>query len=473
VFLRRLWTEIETHGLFETGERVLVGVSGGPDSTALLCALHALRENFGWTVGAIHVNHQLRGEESEEDARYVGELCREREIPLRIVRIDVSEHLRRFGGNKQDVARRLRYEAFREAAGEWGASRLALAHHADDQAETILMRILRGTGPGGLAGMERIRRWNGIWIVRPLLSFTRQEIEAFCKEQGLRPRQDSSNFSTAYTRNRVRLQLMPMLESFNPRVREALVQLSDIVREEERVWEQWVKKEAGRVTIRREKGLAELDVSSFLHLPVALQRRTVKLILSYLLDEGTPEATLDAVERARMLAVGDHPSASADLPGGILAEREYGILRLTRRNNMTMDPAKAMRAGVVRIPLAIPGTTRLSGLSGVIEAIETDRRLHDPGTCSDWAVFDLDALDAPIVVRSRLPGDRMTVFGMEGTKKLKDLMMEARIPRRVRDRHPVVEAGGRVLWVPGVRRSALAPVTSGTRRFLYLLWHSQ
>ncbi|WP_124726325.1 tRNA lysidine(34) synthetase TilS [Staphylospora marina] len=469
MLISKIREELETGRLVGKGDRVLCAVSGGPDSTALLQVMWELREEGGFSVGAVHVNHRLRGEESEEDARFVKRFCLERKIPVIVLQADVAGELKARGGNRQDVARKWRYRLFREAAKRWNANVLALAHHADDQAETVLMRMLRGAGPGGLTGMEKVRRWKGIRLIRPLLGCSKEELEAFCRERNIRPRLDSSNESLVYTRNYVRHKIMPVLESVNPRVKRALNQLADILREEERVWKDLTEDAVRKVCLRRERDVWELDVSSFLHLPVALQRRMVKLILSYLSDAENPDWTLDAVERARNLALGDNPSARADLPGGILACREYGLMRLTRRGG-NQETAVEHGPASVRIPLVIPGMTPLSGLSGAIRASVKEGSWHGQVDGRDKAVFDRDALEGPLVVRSRKPGDRMTVLGMNGTKKLKDVFMEAKIPKRLRDRHPVVECGGEILWLPGIRRSALAPVTSATRRFLCLEW---
>jgi tRNA(Ile)-lysidine synthase len=465
VFLERLEREIEREDLLCKGMKVLVGVSGGPDSIALLHSLHRLSASWQWQVTAVHVNHQLRGEESEEDERFVRTVCAEWGITCETVRVDVGKAVAGQGGNLQAVARELRYEAFLKVARKQGADALALAHHADDQVETVLMRLIRGTGVSGLGGMEKKREWKGLWLVRPLLSFTREEILQYLMENGLRARFDSSNASPKYTRNRLRMEVIPLLKSFNPRFGEAVLQLADLVREEEHVWEQLVEEAMEGVAARRTDGGWTIEVYRFLHLPVALQRRMVKLILSYLANPAVPVATHDSVDRVRKLAASSDPSASLDLPGGIRAEREYSRLNLLK----VTESCFAERSTDIVIPLKIPGITVLSGFLGSLEAVESETPLpYRPG--KHVAVFDGDLVERPLVVRSRRPGDRMGCFGMNGSKKLKDLFMEAKIPRKLRDRFPVVVAGDRILWVPGVRRSDLAPVTKDTRRFLYLLW---
>ncbi|SEN63707.1 tRNA lysidine(34) synthetase TilS [Lihuaxuella thermophila] len=466
MFLDQLKKEIEQHQMIRRGEKVLVGVSGGPDSLALLHGLRSLGSEYGWSLFVIHVNHGLRGKESEEDARFVKECCEKWQIPCRIETVDVNSVLRREGGNKQAIARKLRYRAFRKAAESWRADKLALAHHADDQVETILMRIIRGTGVGGLRGMEKIRRWHGIDLIRPLLSISREMIESYCGEQGLNPRLDKSNLSPAYTRNRVRLELLPLLSTYNPRVKEAILQLSEIIREEEKVWEEMVTEACRRVVKQESTTSFTLDLSSFLHFSVALQRRIVKLILSCLLKQGTNEATLTSIEQVRQVAAHPNPSAEVDLPGGVKAERQYHLLTLTLKEIGSQE-----NQPIAPIPLSVPGMTSLPGFMGKIEVIVSGAPLDSIKPCRDFAVFDACQIDEPVMVRSRKQGDRMTCFGMAGTKKLKDLFIEAKIPRQVRDSYPIVTAGEHILWVPGIRRSKLAMITPRTKQFLYMLWH--
>jgi len=471
VLIERLKDEIKRHGMLEKRDNVLVGVSGGPDSIALLHALHVLACDEDWNVLAVHVNHQLRGEESEEDERYVREFCSRHGIAFEAVRVDVNGVVRQQGGNRQSVARQLRMEAFERIAGEKGVRKLALAHHADDQVETILMRLLRGTGPSGLVGMEPVRKWKHLSVIRPFLSFSRQEIEEYCENHHLHPRFDSSNRSKDYTRNRIRLELIPILHDYNPRFKEALLGLWEIVREEEQVWREWTRRAMEQTRICQDPHRVVLDVSSFLHLPVALQRRIVKLILSYLWNEENHEATLDSVERVRRLAEHETPSARVDLPGGITAEREYGRLAVARQ----MGSGRVERLpDDLKVALHVPGMSSLPGFLGKIEVIQSSTPLSEGDLrCHDWAVFDGDRLQGPFHARSRQPGDRMSCFGMSGRKKLKDLFMEARIPKRLRDRYPVIVQGETILWVPGVRRSDLAPVTAETETYLYFLWHAE
>lgn len=468
MFIERLREQIKRYELLKKDEKVIVGVSGGPDSMALLHSLCALEKEIGFKILAVHVNHQLRGKESEEDEQYVRTFCSREKIPLEVVRVDVKGELRKKGGNLQQVARQLRMDSFAWVARNKGINKLALAHHADDQVETILMRLLRGTGPTGLVGMEPMRKWKELLVIRPFLSFSRKEIEDYCENHQLHPRIDSSNASVQYMRNRIRLELIPYLHKYNPQFREALLGLSEIIYEEEKVWSTWVQKAYEQIKICQDPNRIVLDVSSFLHLPIALQRRIVKLILSYLWNEENYETTLDSIDRVRCIAEHENPSAKADLPGKISVNRAYDQLIISRCVNLESKDV----VGSKMIPLRVPGMSSLPGFLGKIEVIQSSSPLSAKDLrCDDWVVFDKDLLQGPFYARSRKPGDRMYCFRMEGRKKLKDLFMEARIPKHLRDRYPILVQNDTILWVPKVRRSSFAPVTKNTKNFLYFLWH--
>ncbi|PTX55255.1 tRNA(Ile)-lysidine synthase [Melghirimyces profundicolus] len=462
--LERMIQTIEIHRLLPEGAKVAVGVSGGVDSTALLHALHRLAPRYGWRVYAIHVNHGLRGEESEGDARYVRGRCEEWRIPFRLERVDVKGELEKNGGNPQSVARKLRYEAFHRAARAFGADHLALAHQADDQVETLLMRLLRGTGPSGLAGIPLVREWDNIRVVRPLLEIRRSEVEDYCAAHGLKPRLDSSNRDSRYTRNRIRHDLIPELKSYNPRFENALLQLAKVAADEEDHWRELVEKGAERVILHRGDGETVMDVTSLLELDVALQRRVIKLILNCLVEEDENDGvTLDSVERIRRLAARPGPSSTVPLFGEHRAEREYQRLRI-------LKSSPEVKSGTVPSPgttfLPVPGEIHFP--AGRLRSRVESRWIYPPD--DRRAVFDLDRLETPLSVRTRRPGDRIRPLGLDGTKKVKEIMIDAKVPRRLRDGIPLVLSGEETIWVPGLARSDAALVTEETRRFLYLEW---
>ncbi|MFD1427942.1 tRNA lysidine(34) synthetase TilS [Kroppenstedtia sanguinis] len=462
--LEQMKKTILTHHMLPEGSSVLVGVSGGPDSTALLHALSQMAPSHCWKVAAVHVNHGLRGENSLGDEKYVRTCCEEWKIPCYVESVPVRQVLAQTGGNKQAVARSLRYDSFHRVAEKIGAEYLALAHQADDQVETMLMRLIRGTGPAGLAGIPSTREWRGLRILRPLLEVWRSDVEAYCTRYGLTPRFDESNRDLRHTRNRIRHHLLPELETYNPRVKEVLFRLADLAADEEEHWTRLLEKKAQSVITDHGPDGVEVDIPQFLELGVALQRRVIKLILNCLVEDDENETvTLDGVERIRKLALSSDPSGETALSKDVRAQRNYQRLRILKTASFTRDEAGEQE---LPAPLPIPGEVRYP--AGRIRVWTDSQPPFSP--TKDRAVFDLDLLEQAPVVRPRRPGDRVQPLGMKGTKKVKDALIDAKVPRRLRDEIPLLTCGAEVIWVPGVVRSGHGRVTEETRRFLCLEW---
>lgn len=467
MFLDLLEKSISEHSLINKGEKILVGVSGGPDSIALLHGLHQLQGIGKWSLFVIHVNHSLRGRESDLDAQYVADLCQKWNITCINRKIDVQLVLEREGGNKQALARELRYQEYAKIADELDIHKIALAHHADDQVETILLRLLRGTGVSGLAGMNWLRKQGRLSIVRPLLNVKRIQIEHYCQKQQLEPRLDSSNQSMVYTRNRVRSELLPLLSTYNPQVQNAVLNLGRVIADEEEVWRERVAEICKEMVVKRGNHTYIFKAEPFLKLPVALQRRVVKLILNCLVKSGTNEISLDTVEQVRNLVTRTHPSAQIDLPNGIKAFRQYDKCLISTQESVK----KSIQAPSTLIK--VPGVTDLQGFNGEIKAILSFEKMKDPFLHNDvWTVFDADQLQLPLSVRSRKNGDRMSCMGMKGTKRVKNMLMEAKIPAQLRDEQAIIVDGKQIIWIPEIRRSNVALITHNTKRYLYLLWRS-
>ena len=391
---------------------ILVAFSGGPDSTALLHQLHA----GGCAVHAAHVHHGLRGEEADEDAAYCADFCRERNIPFTLIRVDVSGERESGGGGVQEVARQLRYAALERCASEVGASIIATAHNRDDNAETILLNILRGTGTDGLRGIpERRGR-----IVRPLLEVSRAEIETYCAEEGLEPRRDSSNDSTKYSRNEVRHKLIPYLrERFNPAVTGALSRLSIIARDESAMLDALATEWLQPAWI--------LDSEALAREPVALQRRVIRLWLTNVAD--LRDVGFDAVETIRG-SLGQ--SLAQALPRIVLEGNRKSRWRATPADN-TAPPLPAPAPIAIKVPgAAIFGGWEVAAQGRIMPAVAT-------------------------IVRNWVAGDRMRFS--YGRKKLKSLFQEARTPVPLRWTIPLLveQEAGEVIAIANDKVSDLHP----------------
>jgi tRNA(Ile)-lysidine synthase len=435
----RVRDEIRRGGMLHHGDRVIVAVSGGPDSVALLHLLHRLAPEMALSLHVFHMDHGLRGEASAGDAAYVAELAAKWGLPVTVVTLPAGD-LKREAGSLQANARRRRYEAIRALAAEIGASKVATGHNRDDQAETVLMRLLRGAGLKGLAGIPPVRNERSFTLIRPLLTVSRQEIELYCAEHKLFPRLDASNAQADYLRNRIRLELLPLLaREYNPAIGANLAQLAAIVREEDDLLEQMASEALARCCLRTSPTL-ELDGARLLAEPPALGRRVVRLAARAMLG---PEADLglSAVNRVLEAAARKEGSHRFDLPGGLQLTVEYGRLRFS----VGVPP----EAEGDLWPVAPHGETVIPELGMVIQADWLEQAEMVRGEEEVW--LDASRLPGPLAVRFRRPGDRIWPTGMEGSKKLQDILVDAKVPRSVRDRVPLLVAGDEVIWVIGYR----------------------
>jgi tRNA(Ile)-lysidine synthase len=480
------------------GETLVCAVSGGPDSMALLHVLARLSGEFGYALVAAHVHHGFRMAESDAEAETVERFSARLGVPFRMIRVDAPGYARETGMNAQAAARELRYRFLRETAASCGGKAIALAHHLDDQAETVLMNLMSGASLTGLAGMAPVSADGGFVYVRPLLRVRKRDILDYAAQWGIPWHTDGSNESRAYLRNRIRLDVMPLLLKEQPKLPEAIGRLAEIAGEEDRFLDGLAQNRLDALAETAE-GRICLDRTAFLAEPTALQRRMIKLILNYLAgdprfsDYRTIESVRTAIEH------GSPPSLSMDLGRGIRFVRRYGRLAWERgTEDETRAPAGPYeyRFDPADGELAIPGVGILRAWFSEPENRAADRpddaarsrfvpdarlagggdhgeapRTEGPAERADprIAAFDADALALPLTVRSRREGDRLQPFGLAGSKKVKDIFIGLKIDPEWRDRVPVVaDANGKLLWLAGLRRSRHAPLDGETKRILWL-----
>jgi tRNA(Ile)-lysidine synthase len=415
--------------MLEPGEALLVGVSGGADSVALLDAL----VKSGWRPHVCHLNHQLRGPASDADAEFVRDLARHYGLTNTIEWQKVA--------GDEDGARRARHEFFAKVAAQTGIRKLALAHTADDQVETFLLRLLRGAGVPGLIGIWPERQLGTLRVIRPMLKVRRVEVLEYLSAQVLKYREDASNTDTRFTRNRIRHELLPMLErDFNPAVREVLLHTAEILRDEDFYLLHHVAQRFYMTVCQNDA----VNVKALANCPVAIQRRVLRFWLGG--DaESAPSFTFDQIEAVRHAALGDSPGAAVDLPYELVAYREYEWLRKAQRSEL--EPIRG------RWPLSLEGETTIGELGVKFVIGEEGER------------FDADALGGSLFVRTWENGDRFQPLGMSGEKKLHDFFVDEKVPRRQRGRVPLVcAADGRIAWVVGHRIAEPFKVTERTRR---------
>lgn len=449
---------IARYGMLEPGDRVLVAVSGGQDSLALLHALHGLQGELGISLHVGHLHHGIRGEAADADAEFVEATCREWGVPFTGGRAEVPKLARERGLTLEQAGREARYQFLRETAAREGCRRIATGHTATDRAETVLMNILRGAGLEGLRGIPAV---NGA-VIRPLMSADRPQTAQYCLEKGLKWAEDTSNSTKrASFRNQIRLNLMPILREMAPGVEAALVRLARAAEEEL----EWTKAEVSGVLgqLGRWEGEAlRLDVAGLRALPAGLRARALREALRSLRGNLADLAMIHLDALDALLHV-SHTGAALALPFEVCVEREYNDLVLC----VGEEVAAQVRAWCLR--LEVPGVLALP-CGGTLRA----ERVPAPGSFSEFSRREafLGVSDArSLLVRSWQAGDRMAPIGMEGTRKLQDVFTDAKIPRRERFRTPVVvNDEGELLWVGGLCTSRLAAVTPGREDCLHLCW---
>lgn len=432
---------IAREALLSPGERVLVGVSGGADSVALLLVLHEL----GYACGVAHLDHGTRGGGSAEDATFVGALALRLGCPFFVYR----EAIRASDGRSFEMAaREARYGFFLRTAREQGYDALATGHHADDQAETVLLRLMRGTGPVGLGGIAPCRVQEGVRIVRPLLEQSRGDLVAWLRVRGEAWCEDHTNADTALLRNRVRHDLLPYLAAqFNPAVREALVRTARLMRR----YDAMLPRGGSDTIVTHEDGDVALDRVGFAGLAEAEQGEVVQdlaRLFGVVMDEA------HTLRVSSFISTGE-TGAAFDLGAGV-------CLYQGRDKTLVLEPAPE-EAPPAAAELPCPGSLRWGDYLLVARAVRLPLPVPPEAYCgASRQIFDADALPGGIQVRAWMPGDRMRPFGLDGTRKLQDVFTDAGIPAPKRGTMPVVVSGETILWVPRCRRAEHAPVSAET-----------
>jgi tRNA(Ile)-lysidine synthase len=509
---------IQRYSLISPKEIVVVGVSGGADSVCLLHVLAKWRKRLAIKLHIAHLNHQLRGVESEADAKYMSDLAGSLGIPITIDRQDVAAYRIERKCSIEEAARELRYAFLARVAREVGANRIAIGHTRDDQVETILMHILRGTGITGLCGLApcspmaydsqrislptsplsspdslmslRAKRSN-LLVIRPLLDITREETTDYCQEHQLAPRIDSSNLSPSFFRNRLRLQLLPLLRQYNPSIDQALLRLADIAKEDNALIEQQASELWDEVA-RQEDNAIYLDRKQIASLPIALQRQLLRAAVTRLAGDAR-DIEASHVEAARSLL--NKPAGKRiSLPHGLTCQGGYNEIVIASPPSVIASdlPAKAWQARAWQsqllpcpfpplsgeFPLKVPGKTAFPGwkaIAGIVREPVASRSLPGDLSTSEGtrqsnlvAHFDLHKTGTELFVRQHRPGDRFQPLGMNMPKKLQEFMVDAKIPRSWRGHIPIVCSPQQIVWVVGWRIDDRVKITEASEEILRL-----
>jgi tRNA(Ile)-lysidine synthase len=463
---------ITKYRMLSKNDKVLVCVSGGPDSVALVYLLYFLRDEFKLKLQIAHLNHMIRGSQADQDAEFVRKLSQRLNLPIISKKKDVPSFVKKNKMSLEEGARLLRYRFFLEAAKKFKADKVAIGHTADDQVETVLMRIIRGTGLEGLGGMQPVSEQNGIKIIRPLIEVWKEEITDYLREKNLRFRMDLSNKDRAYFRNKIRLGLIPHLSrSYNPGIKEIILRFSDAVRQDcdyleksskkafENLSEAWAKKN------KTEVGISIRRLKKY---PLAVQRRIMRLAIKKVKGD-LQRINFQNLKDLNSLIQGRNRNLFLHLAGGIRARRDYDKLIFyssSRQKKIKKFKYRLKTPGITIIPetgLKLK-TISMPGRKGLIKKKTKNNNIK---------LFDYDKLKFPLLARNRFPGDRIRPLGMKGEKKLKDIFIDQKIPLPQRDSTPViVSADKRIVWVVGAKTSDEFKLTSKTKRVLKIILSS-
>lgn len=450
--------------LFVPGHHLLVAVSGGPDSIALLSLLHRLADSWRLRLTVVHCNYGLRGAESDGDESFVATFCRKRDLPLVIHRPRLVKRRRR--SSLQAVARDARYDFMKQLAHEVGADRIAVGHTANDQAETVLMWMLRGAGMAGLAGMPYAREDR---IIRPLLAATREEVLAYLDREGLTYRRDSSNEKPLYHRNRIRKELLPVITQVVPAAVRVLQRQADLLREDEH-YLTGIANELVRTLVSHDsRGVQRVARQALIELPVALQRRLVRAILRTYDEEGRA-SSLRVVESVRRVFLKGRSGAQLSLKQALVTLDQGSVQFSPGVGGDRSDQIDSEQAKREMLAAPVPSTVSWTRTNQQIDVQLMTRRAADALSMSSspgLALFDADRFSEPLVIRPWQAGDRFFPYGMKGkSKKLQDFFTDRKLALRARGAVPLLVAPEGILWVVGMRQDERFVVRDETTRCL-------
>ncbi len=458
--LKAALNTINNFSMLAENDNVLIGLSGGPDSVCLSIILNKLKEDFGLTLSAVYVDHGLRPDEVEHEKSFCKKLCSSLGITFFSKSVDVRGYAKKKRLSKQEAARELRYQVFEEIAGNVNATKISLAHNADDQAETFLMRLLRGSGPKGLSCIPPVRGK----IIRPLIEIGKGEIENFLIQNpspvpdysSLPFVVDSSNCRTDYLRNWIRHKIMPELRNQNPALVKTICRVADILHEEDMYLDTVVNNTLMKLISRKRDDELELFLVPLENMKKPVLRRVIRWAINE--TRGLRGIDFDHIEEIIRLVKKGNSGDMLNLPKGLRAVKRYSTLLLTARTVLKLKSRN----------FSLPGELLLEEAGMVLKA-EVYEKKPEFRNDRNITVIDFDKLSLPLKVRKRQKGDFFYPFGFGRRKKLQDFFVDEKIPREERDKIPVVLSGDDVIWVAGYRADERFRVTDRTEKFLSLI----
>jgi tRNA(Ile)-lysidine synthetase-like protein len=491
--LARVRQYAQRYSLFSPGETVVVGVSGGPDSLCLLHLVRRLAPELRLWLHVAHLHHGLRGADADADAAFVAELADCWGLPCTVGLADVATLAREAGQSLEEAARQARYRFLAEVAEAGGAATLAVGHNADDQAETVLMHFLRGSGVAGLRGMlprtplddyrlfqagdgdaddlpllsdPRVPVSPRLHLVRPLLAISRADIEAYCAEYRLAPRTDRSNEDTTFFRNRLRHELLPLLETYNPGIRHVLAHTAEVLAGDHEVLSREIEESWKSLVSVENPEEVRFSLPVWRGLPLGLQRATLREAI-HRLRRSVRNINWEHVERGVWLAREGHTGQAATLAAGLALQIGYDSLRVAGEGAPWQVDLPQLNEPLF---LRAPGVTEAGGgWRVIVQRMRRDEAPVDLAAADPWTGFlDADAVGDALILRPRAPGDRFCPLGLAGhSVKLNEFMIDAKIARDARSGWPLLIGRGGIAWVCGLRLAQPAAIGPDTVE----VWH--
>lgn len=445
--------------LLDKGDSIIVGVSGGADSICLLDLFIDIAKEYELNLTAVHINHKMRGLDAQEDQEYVEEFCRQRKITCIVFAKDIKVLAKEEGITLEEAGRLYRYQCFEQVLANRGANKIAVAHHANDQAETVLFHLARGTGILGLTGMAPKRNE----IIRPLLCVTRQDILAYLQEKDLKYCIDVTNEDTIYTRNKIRHQLVPLMEEVNQRAVTHICETAKMARESLDLVNSLVD-QALMDQVRIRQGNYNIELAGFVKLPMLIRKELIKRILILLSNTGKNIGVVH-IESVNAL-VNKGVGRCLSLPYGVWAQREYEEICLGKgeREEIAVDFDYKLEA---------PGEYRLEHLKSFVtlEILSIDKNLKIPKNKYTKA-FDYDKIKGDLHIRKRQQGDRIVINDQGQSKSLKKYLIDEKVSAGNRDSMPVLAVNSSILWVIGYRIGADYKITEDTKNIILIKYNT-
>ncbi|MHB0997689.1 MAG: tRNA lysidine(34) synthetase TilS [Armatimonadota bacterium] len=457
-FVNTMLTAINRYMMVDRGQKLLVGVSGGPDSVALLHALWSVSGELDISLHVAHLNHSFRGQDSDDDAEYVRSLATDLGLDYTIEKIDVPQIKISLRVSDEEAARLVRHDFLDRTAKKAGAHHIALGHTADDQVETVLINFLRGTGIDGLSGMPPVRDK----IIRPLIELKRRSVEEYIERHSLHPRTDLTNLQPEYTRNRIRLELLPELrQQYNNDIDGIILRLTELVRVDSAYINMEADKALMHVTIDAGADTLKLDAYILNSYPLAIKRRVIRAAIKKLRGELIDIGYIHINDIISLINGGSN--FRYELPGGTYIDRSYKFLTF-----MVTRPVDTQV--IYCYTLNVPGETFVPEIQSTVKTELSTGQIDDIRTSGDnGIVLDYGCIRGELKIRNWIHGDRMNPMGLGGSKKIQDIFSDKKIPKSERYRIPIIVDNEKIIWVAGLSISENVKVTSDTCEYLRII----